>query len=77
MSVIREEENVEKNEENKTENDAEKEIKSTVLSEEPLNDVIKPKVFGPKLCDTENDSDAEVPEHEPLQPDRIVCLLKL
>ena len=72
MSVIREEENVEKNEENKTENDAEKEIKSTVLSEESLNDVIKPK-----LCDTENDSDAEVPEHEPLQPDRIVCLLKL
>ena len=72
MSVIREEENVEKNEENKTENDAEKEIKSTVLSEEPLNDVIKPK-----LCDTENDSDAEVPEHEPLQPDRIVCLIEL
>ena len=70
MSVIREEENVEKNEEIKTENDAEKEIKSPELSEEPLKDVIKPKLY-----DRENDSDDEVPENEPLQPDRIVCLV--
>ena len=72
MSVIREDENVEKNEENETENDAGNEIKSTVLSEEPVKDE-----FKPKLCSIENDSADEVPEHEPLQPDRIVCSLQL